>query len=431
MDEDLKVIEIRGENIMRMKVFHVKPDPNGNLTLFTGRNGQGKTSALNHLSFALGGEKLITKVPIREGETSASDFVDLGKYKITRTWTPKKSYLKVVSSDGGKYGQTLLDELVGDLSFCPVEFIRMGKKKQRDVLLGLVDLGIDLDQLAKERKEFYNERTLVNKDLQKKRIQLEGITKPDTEYLKDEISLIKLLNDLDEARDKNLVNKDARDKLEELEKDIFVTEKELEMLRNKIVQVEADLRLININLIKQKEIVEKLEDADCAAIKSQINNAEEINKKIRDATTTEKKISDLNIEIESIDEKGTSLSKGIAKIDHDKDVAIQEAKFPIAGLSVNVDGVLYKEFPFEQAGSAEKIEVAFAIKVALNPRLKIVLIDEIGDLDSQMLNKLVSLAKENKFHIFATKVDESGEVGIVIEDGEVVSRNPSMPTTKP
>lgn len=426
VNEGLRIVKFRAENIKRIKAIDVTPDPNGNLVLFTGRNGQGKTSILDHIMYGLGGEGLIPDSPIRKGEEKATETIDLGEYKITRTFTHKGSYLKVVSSDGGKYGQKLLDGFVNDLSFNPLEFVNMGKKKQRDVLLKLVDLGIDLDEIARKRKELYEERKLVNKELKRQEATLKSLGKPDSEYIREEISLIALLGKLEEANDTNSSNREERSNLGILERGVTDLKDELDELKNKILAVEGRLAQRTNMVLNQKKVVDGLKDVDSLEIKSQINGAEETNLRIRTAQTAAKYIRKINKEIKESTAKSNSCSSKIDQIELKKDNAVQNAQFPIEGLSVDENGVLFKGFPFDQAGGGEKMEVSFAILAALNPRLRIVLIDEIGYLDSEMLNKVVALAKENNFQIWATKVDETGKVGIVIEDGEVVSVNDNM-----
>lgn len=427
--EDLRIIELRAENIMKIKSLHVVPDPNGNLVLFTGKNGAGKTSALNAIAFALGGEKLISEVPIRKGAESASTFIDLGKYKVTRTWTQKGSYIKVESNDGARYtkAQALLDDLVGDLSFNPLEFARMDKKKQKEVLLGLVDLGIDLDELAKERKMVFDERTDINRLLKGKESELKQLSEPDEEYLRDEISLIALLADLKVAEDNNTKIDEAEENLAFAQESLSNKQQNLANLEQSIQDLKFDINQIEESMKNQGQKIATMQTIDTDDIRNQLEGAEEINKLIRKALYQRDKRNDLMCSIEGLKSRSSNKTGLIAELDDEKQNALSKAIFPIENLSVDEKGVLYNDLPFEQAGGAERVEVSFAIKAALNPKLKVVLIDEIGDLDSNSLDRLCEIAKEKGFDIFATKVDETGKVGIVIEDGEVVSVNESMP----
>jgi len=66
MENQVKITLIEIENSKRIKAFAATPKQNG-LTVIGGRNGQGKTSVLDNIAWALGGEKYRPSLPQREG----------------------------------------------------------------------------------------------------------------------------------------------------------------------------------------------------------------------------------------------------------------------------------------------------------------------------------------------------------------------------
>ena len=130
----MKIIELRAENVMRLKAVEITPD--GTVQVIGGRNAQGKSAVLNAIWLALGGGKASkeTPLPIRDGEDKASVRLDLGDLVVTRSWTRKGTSLKVENAEGAQYKspQSMLDALVGQLSFDPLAFTRLSPKEQRE-----------------------------------------------------------------------------------------------------------------------------------------------------------------------------------------------------------------------------------------------------------------------------------------------------------
>jgi hypothetical protein len=102
-----------------------------------------------------------------------------------------------------------------------------------------------------------------------------------------------------------------------------------------------------------------------------------------------------------------------------KQKAIASAKMPVKGLSFGDGIVLYKGVPIEQASSAEQLRVSCAIGMAGNPKLRVMIIKDGSLLDSDSLKLLAGMAKDQDFQVWVERVDASGQVGIVMEDGHV------------
>ena len=97
------------------------------------------------------------------------------------------------------------------------------------------------------------------------------------------------------------------------------------------------------------------------------------------------------------------------------------AKFPVEGLGFDADGVLYNGRPFNRASSAEKVLVSAAMMIALNPELRVLIVRNGNDLDSDSLAALEDMASDADFQVFIEIVNETGDFGITIEDGEVAA----------
>ena len=64
--ESIKINKLEIENVKRIKAVKIEPRANG-LTIVGGDNNQGKTSVLDSIAWALGGEKYRPSQAQREG----------------------------------------------------------------------------------------------------------------------------------------------------------------------------------------------------------------------------------------------------------------------------------------------------------------------------------------------------------------------------
>ncbi|MGB9903497.1 MAG: AAA family ATPase, partial [Desulfotomaculales bacterium] len=189
----MKIIRLQAENIKKLKAVEIVPE--GNVVKITGKNEQGKTSVLDAIWWALAGTKNIQEQPIRKGENKANVTLDLGDLIVTRTFTPTGSYLKVENKDGAtfKSPQAMLDKLIGELTFDPLAFAKSDSKKQVETLLKVVKIQPDIERLKgianadfevsnnpiqtlnNAYKAVYDNRTLVNRQLETAKKMLDGI----------------------------------------------------------------------------------------------------------------------------------------------------------------------------------------------------------------------------------------------------------------
>ena len=96
----MRIIELRAENIKRIKAVDIRPGKGAVVTV-GGRNAQGKTSVLDAIAMAIGGEKLVPDKPVRSGAQKAFAEVDLGDYKVRRSFTAAGgTTLTVTAADG-------------------------------------------------------------------------------------------------------------------------------------------------------------------------------------------------------------------------------------------------------------------------------------------------------------------------------------------
>lgn len=68
MTDPIKITSLEAENVKRVRAVQLHPSENG-LTIIGGNNNQGKTSLLDTIAWALGGDRFRPSMATREGST--------------------------------------------------------------------------------------------------------------------------------------------------------------------------------------------------------------------------------------------------------------------------------------------------------------------------------------------------------------------------
>jgi len=398
----MRIVSLRAENVKRLRAVEIEPD--GSLVVIGGRNEQGKSSVLDSIQMALGGEKAIPPRPIREGESKAVIVAKLDDLTVKRTFTPKGSYLSVENADGSKpkSPQAILDALVGRLSFDPLEFSRMDRAKQAEVLRKLV--GLDFSQIDAKREAAYTERTLANRELKAAEARLKAA--PSYEGVGAEVSVSELLAEVGKVQANN---------------------QRASELNRRAAEAAAALRKAEEVLAAAKSAAEASARAardakviDDAPLKAQIAAAEDTNSKARANAARAK----LAAEVKALGQKAEKLDKAVAACDSEKAAQIAAAKMPLPGLAVTGEGVTLKGLPWEQASSAEQLKASVAIGLALNPKLKVLLIRDGSLLDDGSMKALAEIAEKAKAQVWVERVGDKDASAVIIEDGAVLGAEP-------
>jgi len=403
----MKIISLRAENVKRLKAVEITPD--GNTVIIAGRNAQGKSSVLDSIWMALvggAGMKGVSK-PIRDGETKASVILDMGDLVVTRKWTQAGTTLEVAAKDGAKYSspQTVLDSMLGRLSFDPLAFAHQDPKGQLATLLSVVDLPFDLAILDSEREAIFDKRTDANRDVKRLEAQLNGLALYSKDTPDVEVSAADLVAELQDAND-------AARKMADLDRQYGSALSNESRLAGELLTATA----LVADLLEQGK--QALPFADPAPIQAQLSAINDTNAAVR-AKQEAKRLEGDHTKAEKL---SRTLTAKLEALDKSKADAITEAKMPLDGLSFDADGVIYNGVPFGQSSSAERLRVGIAMAMALNPKIRVIRITDGSLLDSENLALIEEMAAEHDFQIWLEVVDETGTVGITIEDGQVYTK---------
>ena len=141
--EALKINQLEVENVKRIKAVKVEPTANG-LTIIGGNNNQGKTSVLDSIAWALGGDRYRPSQATREGSLIPPILHIVMNNGLVVERKGKNSDLKVTDPSGRKGGQQLLNEFVNQLALDLPKFMEASGKEKADILLQIIGIG---DQL--------------------------------------------------------------------------------------------------------------------------------------------------------------------------------------------------------------------------------------------------------------------------------------------
>jgi hypothetical protein len=197
-------------------------------------------------------------------------------------------------------------------------------------------------------------------------------------------------------------------KLDLAQKDIDDEKIELERL---VVRINT----LNQN-IKEKQIAIKGEKPmDIKALHDKMIAAGDINKKVQENRLYE----EVSKQVEYLRENSGLLSTQMTKIVDAKAKALAKTKFPIKGLAIDDDGVTFERIPLIQCSSAQRIRISVAIGLAMNPKLKVLLIREGSLLDTKNLKMVAKMAEKADAQIWLERVSKGKECSVIIKDGSV------------
>ena len=158
----IKINQLEIENVKRIKAVKIEPKETG-LTIIGGNNNQGKTSVLDAIAWALGGEKYKPSQAVREGSVVPPNLHLVMSNGLVVERKGKNSTLKVTDPNGKKAGQQLLNEFIEQLALDLPKFMNASGKEKADVLLQIIGVGPQLIELDQTEKELYQERLYVGR----------------------------------------------------------------------------------------------------------------------------------------------------------------------------------------------------------------------------------------------------------------------------
>ena len=426
----VKITALEAENVKRIKAVALTPSPTG-LTLGGGNNNQGKTSVLDALAWALGGERFRPTAAQRDGAVAPAHLKVTLSNGVVVERKGKNASLTVTDPTGRRSGQQLLNAFVEPLALDLPRFMDASDKEKADILLRIIGIGAELHTRDLEIKGLYDKRTFTGQlAAQKKHFAEEMISYP--EAPDEPVSASELIRQQQDILARNGENQRLRAQYAELEQQVQQCVDELKRTRERIAtlqQLADELDAKHTKLFNQRETARKtvsqLQDESTAELEASIRDIEETNRKVR-ANLEKSRAEDEAAQYASEYDR---LTESIQQKRADRMALLNGADLPLPGLSVE-DGVLtYNGKRWRDMSGSDQLRVAAAIVRRLNPDCGFVLLDKLEQMDMTTLQEFSAWLEAEGLQAIATRVSTGSECQIIIEDGMVKDAVP--PEEKP
>lgn len=405
----MKINKLEIENVKRVKAVKIEPTANG-LTIIGGKNNQGKTSVLDAIAWALGGDRYRPSQAQREGSVIPPNLHIVMNNGLIVERRGKNSDLKVTDPNGKKAGQQLLNEFVEQLALDLPKFMEASSREKAQTLLQIIGVGPRLAELERQEKELYNERTYIGRTAdQKEKYAKEQPYYPDVPSVP--VSASELIRQQQEILAQNGENQRKRERRHQLEQEYQSVTEQIQALLAKQGQLEADLKIA-------RETSEGLTDRSTAELEENISNIEEINRKVRANLDKDKAEEDAK----GYREQYNRLTSQIEEIRSQKTDLLKEADLPLPGLGVEDGELVYHGQKWDNMSGSEQLKVSTAIVRRLNPECGFVLLDKLEQMDLDTLHEFGQWLEQEGLQAIATRVSTGGECSLIIEDGYVAGQ---------
>lgn len=419
----IKINTLQIENIKRVKAVALNPAENG-LTVIGGKNGQGKTSVLDAIAWALGGDRYRPSNPEREGSTLPPHIKLTLSNGLTVERSGKNSALKVVDTTGKRSGQQLLNEFVEQLAIDLPRFLQASNREKADTLLQVIGVGDRIHELEAKERDVYNRRRMIGQDADRKRKYADELPFYPAAP-KELVSALDLIRQQQDILARNGENQRKRMRANQIEHEYGKAAAHVSLLKSQLTAAQKQLTQLEADLeIAQKDALD-LQDESTEEVERSLQEIEQINIQVRANCDREKAEQDAAYYAQQYQE----LTAELEDIRHDKYALLNSAELPLPGLSVEDSELTYNGKKWDCMSGADQLIAATAVVRAVNPKCGFVLLDKLEQLDADTLLNFGSWLEEQGLQAIATRVSTGPECSIIIEDGFAAPEQPTSATT--
>lgn len=421
----IKINRLEAENIKRVKAVMIEPTADG-LTVIGGNNRQGKSSVLDAITWALGGNKYRPSEAKRQGSAIPPNIKLTLSNGFVVERKGKNSSLKVTDPAGKKSGQQVLDEFVEQLALDLPKFMEASDKEKAEILLQILGIGNELAALDKQETELCNERLAIGRIADQKAKYAKE--QPYYEDAPEELmSVSELIKQQQEILARNGENQKKRDHLVQLQNRRGALEDAVAKLAEELAVKRQELDSVLADVDTARKSVKDLQDESTEELEKNIEDIEEINRRVRanlDKEKAEEEAKEYKDQYQALDQKIETVRKSRTSL-------LKDADLPLEGLSVEEGKLAYKGQKWDNMAGSEQLIVATAIVRKLNPQCGFVLLDKLEQMDLNTLDEFSRWLEAEGLQAIATRVSTGEECSIIIEDGYVAGQEDGQPEPEP
>lgn len=402
----MKINKLEIENVKRIKAVKIEPTKDG-LTIIGGKNNQGKTSVLDSIAWALGGERFRPSQAQREGSVIPPNLKIVMDNGLIVERKGKNSDLKVTDPSGKKAGQQLLNEFIEQLALDLPRFMEATGKEKAKTLLHIIGVDATIVELEKKEAEIFNSRQAIGRIAdQKEKYAKEQPYFPDAPD--EPVAASDLIRQQQEILAKNGENQRLRQNLHNLEQELQRTNEQLAELLRKQSDIEEKVRVARLSAAD-------LHDESTAELEKNLAEIDEINRKVRANLDKDKAEEDAK-NYRNQYKKYTAELEDVRK---EKADLLASAELPLPGLSVQDGELIYNGAKWDCMSGSDQLKVATAIVRKLNPKCGFVLLDKLEQMDLDTLQEFGKWLETEGLQAIATRVSTGDECSVIISDGYV------------
>jgi len=418
MSEVITITTLEATNVKRIRAIRVECSPDG-LTIIGGKNGAGKTSVLDAIAYALGGEKRKPSSLQREGADEFAEILVTMSNGLTVRRSGKNGTLKVSDPNGMIGGQKLLDSFVSQFALDLPKFLNASTREKGKVLLQVIGVGDKLEAIEASEKELYAERTQANGMADQ--AEAYAVNLPMHEGVPNaEVSVAELANEQQQIIKANYANGQARAELDDMANEGQAQAAKCKGIREHIVTLQQDLAeadkelaAFRTHFTAVRKNVSAIRDIDTSSLAEQIANAETTNAKVRANLAKSVAVDDAQAKRKA----HAAIDSQLTKTRADKAALLDGADLPLPGLTVEDGELSFNGQKWDCMSGAEQLRVATAIVRKLNPSCGFVLLDKLEQMDLDTLSEFGAWLESEHLQAIATRVSTGDECSIIIEDG--------------
>ena len=383
------------------------------VTVISGNNGAGKTSAVLALLWAIAGRAGSVDQPVRIGDDEATVRVFAAgeyEYEITRSQKAGGKASLSVRRDGAPVArpQEVLDALIGSLAFDPLAFAGMNAKDQVRTLLTAFDADIDLDKLDREHADLEAARRDVGRDRDKAKGHAASIEVPD-DTPDTPIDIATAIAALDAAKAHNHECDERQRAVARLQSEVEAAEDARNAAQNRLNDaVDA--------WDAAKRAVTEIDAVDTDPLSERVANAEAINAAVRAKTEKAAATAETAAHAAKWDEFDAQMKANRqARAD-----AVAAIGVPIDGFDLTDKGVTVDGVPSTQWSTAQAIRIGAAIFGAGARDLRVMWVKDGSLCDAASRAEIARIARDTNTQVFIEVV--GSEAGAIhFENGQVAS----------
>lgn len=413
----MKINKLEIENVKRVKAVKAEFTPNG-LTVIGGNNNQGKTSILDAIAWALGGNKYKPSQAQRQGSVTPPHLHVVMNNGLIVERSGKNSTLKVIDPNGKKGGQQLLNDFVEELAINLPKFMKSTPKEKANTLLQIIGVGPKLQELEMKEGELYNERRTIGQIAdQKKKFAEEQTYYPDAPH--ELVPVNELIKQQQDILAQKGENQRKRDNLKSLEEQHTFQARKVSQLMEELEKEQAKLAELTEDVNVAKKSVLELKDESTEELERNLAEIDETNRKVRANLDKDKAEEDANQYIDKYQE----LTRDIEAVRKEKADLLNSADLPLPELSVDNGELIYKGQKWDNMSGSDQLKVSTAIVRKLKPDCGFILLDKLEQMDMKTLEEFNQWLEQEQLQGIATRVSTGDECSIIIEDGYATKNN--------